>query len=318
MKIPPATIDWLLEYGSPAVRFNTRLLTGAAKPNRQELLSDPLVKQSITLLKKWGKEVLERHNKPDLLMHRLSFLADLGVRANDPGMGAVVTSILAHANEQGIPEILIRIPPVFGGSGLPERAWIICDFPVILSGLLGMGVKNKTTGRAVKTLVSLADDRGFLCQGSFPKFRGPGRKEDFCPIACVYAAKALSLDTKTAGSEAAHRAVEALLGHWSDRKKKKYYLFGIGTDFQKLKLPFVWYNLLHVLDTVSRFPAFHKDRRVKEMATVLLAKADDGLRFKPESAYVPFKGMDFADKKNPSPTITLMALRILQRLGYFP
>jgi len=314
MKIPSTTIEWLLENGSPAVRYQTRLLAGEKKADRRELLSDPQIKNTITLLKNWDKEILERHNKPDLLMHRLAFLADMGVRADDPGMTGVGRTILKHANPQGIPEIVIRIPPMFGGSGRPERAWIICDFPVILYGLLGLGVKNNIINRAVKTLASLVDENGFRCIGSFPKFHGPGRREDVCPIACLYAAKALSLGGKAAAGEAAHRAAEALLGHWADRKKKKYYLFGIGTDFQKLKFPFVWYNLLHVLETVSRFPVFHKDKRFREMTDVLLSKADNDLRFTPESVYLPFKGTDFADKKHPSPTVTLMALRVLKRL----
>lgn len=318
MKTPHPTLTWLLENGTPAVRYHARLLGGDKKADRGELLSDSLVKQSIALLKQWDAEILERHNKPDLLIHRLSFLADMGVQADDPGLDSVVKRILKQVNQQGIPEIVIRIPPAFGGSGRPERAWIICDFPVILYGLLGLGVKNNTTAQAVKTLASLVDDNGYRCLGSFPRFRGPGRRDDICPIACLYAAKALSLDKKAATGNAARRAVEALLGHWADRKKKKYYLFGIGTDFLKLKFPLVWYNLLHVLDTVSRFPSFHKDKRLREMTDVLLSKADKDLRFKPESVYVPFKGTDFADKKRLSPTVTMTAWRILSRLGRIP
>jgi hypothetical protein len=53
MKIPTATIDWLLETGTPAVRYNTRLLAGKKNPDRAELLADPFVTESIKLLKGW-------------------------------------------------------------------------------------------------------------------------------------------------------------------------------------------------------------------------------------------------------------------------
>ncbi|MFP4383971.1 MAG: hypothetical protein ACLFST_09415 [Spirochaetia bacterium] len=51
-----------------------------------------------------------------------------------------------------------------------------------------------------------------------PKFRGPGPADDFCPIASLYALKALNQDEETRKSEAAHFA----------------------------KYPMSWYNLLHV------------------------------------------------------------------------
>src|SRR5512138_3752938 len=105
MKIPGSTIDWLLEAGSPAVRYATRVLFGGEKPARKELLSDPLIASGIKALGGWDTEVLERHNTPDLLMHTLTLLADFGVRADDPGMPGVVKKILSHANDRGIPEI---------------------------------------------------------------------------------------------------------------------------------------------------------------------------------------------------------------------
>ena len=56
-----------------------------------------------------------------------------------------------------------------------------------------------------------------------------------------------------------------ILGHWQIRKEKKYYLFGMGTDFSKLKYPFIWYDILHVVDVLSRFPFVHADPRFQEM-----------------------------------------------------
>lgn len=315
MKIPETTIGWLLETGSPAVRYNTRLLTGEGNTDRTELLKDPLVIECVEALKYWNEEVLERHNKPDLLIHRLALLAGLGVKSEDPGVPGIIETIMTNVNEEGVPEITIRIPKAFGGSGMPERAWIICDYPVVLYALAAMGVKHEAVDKAVGFLTSLVDNNGCRCRGSFPKFRGPGRKDDMCPIACLYTARVLALADRTAVSKAAEYTVDALLRHWDERRQKKYFLFGIGTDFMKLKFPFVWYNLLNVLDAVSRFPQYRIDKRVIEMADALTAKAGDGLRFKPESVYLSYKRYDFADKKQYSPMVTLMALGILKRLG---
>ena len=41
--------------------------------------------------------------------------------------------------------------------------------------------------------------------------------------------------------------------------ERKEYLFGMGTDFRKLKAPLVWLDILHVLDVLSRFKVVHND-----------------------------------------------------------
>ena len=56
------------------------------------------------------------------------------------------------------------------------------------------------------------------------------------------------------------------------------------------------------------------DRRVREMAAVLESKADDQGRFAAESMYRAYKDYDFANKKQPSPTLTVAILHILNRL----
>ncbi len=56
------------------------------------------------------------------------------------------------------------------------------------------------------------------------------------------------------------------------------------------------------------------DSGIQEMGNVLLSKADKELRFTPESMYRYYKDEDFADKKKPSPTVTIEALKTLQKL----
>jgi hypothetical protein len=194
-------------------------------------------------------------------------------------------------------------------------AWILSNFPTMLYALLKLGVKNETTKKAVKSLIGMVDDNGYRCKGSIAKFKGPGRKADFCPYASITSAKALSEDEEGKTSDAARKSVEAILYHWEVREEKKFFMFGMGTDFKKLKFPLVWYNILHVLEVISRYNDFHNDKRFNEMVEVLLSKTDNTYRFKPESMYRIYKGFDFANKKEFSPTITLFALRILQRIS---
>jgi len=313
--IPASTLEWLLSEGSPAVRFNTRILMGVKDPDRKELLGDPIVKECIGLLKAWDDEVLEQHNKPSLLMHRLALLADLGLRATDPGMAPIIKKVLKRTDYEGRPESIISIPKVFGGSSAPQKAWISCDFSLILYSLSAMGVVDEAVSRGMKSLAVMVSENGYRCLSSMEKFHGPGRKDDYCPIACLYALRALAKTAGDAVGSAALRAGNALLNHWEERGAKKHYLFGIGTDFMKLKYPLVWYNLLHVLDAVSRIPALARDPRAGEMCDALAAKADPGMRFKAESVYLIYKGRDFSDKKAYSPSITLCALGILHRMG---
>jgi len=106
-----------------------------------------------------------------------------------------------------------------------------------------------------------------------------------------------------------------LLWHWQHQRERKLYLFGIGTDFRKLKYPFVWYDVLHVVDVLSRFPFVHADARLGEMADVIAAQADVEDRCTATSMYRAWKGWSFADKRTPSPWLTFLALRAMRRLG---
>jgi hypothetical protein len=315
VKIPDKTRQWLLDSPYPRVRYQANLLFSPERADRKELLTDPLVIELVESLKSWDTEVLKRHNAATLGIHRLALLADLGVRADDPPVKPIVETVFRHVDDRGIPLVRMEIPTVFGGTGKPEWSWMACDFPTILYAFIKMGVAAARVESPLQELIQLIEEDGLHCHGSNPKFHGPGKRSDFCPYADLLAAKILALNQTTASSAAARHAVQALLRHWDQRGKKRYFLFGIGTDFQKLKFPLVWYNLLHVLEAVSRYKAFREDSRVKAMAGVLEAKADDQGRFTAESMYRAYKAHDFADKKQPSPTLTVVILKILERIA---
>jgi hypothetical protein len=284
--------------------------------DRRELLSDSLVKELLGSLNDWDAELLKRHDNAALGIHRLALLADLGLGWTDPPVRRIVETVLKHADERGIPRVRIEIPTVFGGTGEPGWDWMACDFPTILYALVEMDVPANRIAEPLRVLSQLVETDGLHCCGSRPKFHGPGKRSDFCPYATLLAAKALAPrdSIPPAASAAGRKAAQALLVHWEQRGAKKYFLFGIGTDFQKLKFPLVWYNLLHVLEALSRYPTLRGDRRFLEMVEVLEGKGDDQFRFTAESMYRAYKGYDFADKKQPSPTLTTVVFRILKRV----
>jgi hypothetical protein len=105
-----------------------------------------------------------------------------------------------------------------------------------------------------------------------------------------------------------------MLTLWENSQEQHPYIFYMGTDFRKLKVPLVWYDLVHVLDVLSQFSWLKGDPRLREMAAILKSKADDEGRFTPESVWMAWKDWEFGQKKVPSRWLTLLAWRILQRI----
>ncbi len=319
-------IHWLLDSDEPWTRYRTRLDLldqppddPAVRSARADLLAHPQVQDLLARAATWGQRPLKRHSDASHPLYALSSLADFGLRADDPGLTDIVEGVLAHQAPEGAFQTLVNIPKAFGGTGEDAWTWIACDAPTLLYSLLGLGLGgDERVKRGVAHLASLVDDNGWRCRAApeLGKFKGPGRRADPCPIANVYALKALSLVPELLESPAAQAGVDMLLWHWAHQTERKLYLFGIGTDFRKLKYPYVWYNLLHVVEVLSRFPFAREDERLKEMVTAITDQADERGRYTATSMYRAWKGWSFADKKTPSPWLSLLVLRVQKRLGY--
>jgi len=317
--------DWLLSEGDPWVRFRTLtdLLDrppddGEVVAAREAMLANPRVKGLIAEAAAWPERPLKRHNDASHAIYKFSTLADFGVQAGDPGMAAGIEALMAHQSPEGAFQTLVNIPRTFGGTGEDTWTWILCDAPTLLYALLAMGLGNdERVQRAVAHLMGLVDENGWRCVAApeLGRFRGPGRKADPCPIVNVYALKALAQVPEMIDSPAARTGAEMLLWHWEYQTERKIYMFGIGTDFRKLKYPFVWYNVLHVVEVLSQFTFVHTDPRFREMVGTITAQADQDGRYTASSMYRAWKEWQFADKKSPSPWITFLVIRILSRLG---
>lgn len=316
-------ITWLLE-GSPWVQYRTRLDLLHQKESdpevlkaRQEMIKHRQVQGLLAELAQWPGSILSSHKSAGHPLHKLIFVADLGLKATDPEIKQIIERICEHQAPEGSFQVLMNIPPRYGGTGKDQWAWALCDAPLILYALVKFGLgEDERIQKASAHLVSLIKENGWPCAVSeeLGKFRGPGRKEDPCPYANLIMLKALSQIPGLNDSSASYTGVETLLALWEGREKRHPYMFFMGTDFCKLKAPFVWYDILHVADVLTQFPWLRADARLKAMIGIIKRKADEEGRFIPESIWEAWKEWDFGQKRVPSPWLTLAAQRVLKRM----
>jgi hypothetical protein len=161
----------------------------------------------------------------------------------------------------------------------------------------------------------LARENGWPCAVSpeLGKWRGPGKKEDPCPYANLVMLKLLVELPEEHNNPLVRAGVETALSLWSASQSRHPYMFYMGTDFRKLKAPLVWYDLLHLLDVLTRFEWARRDARLLEMIDLLASKADAEGRFTPESVWMVYKDWDMGQKKAPSAWLTFLAWRVLAR-----
>lgn len=315
-----AIIKWLLE-GDPWVEYRTRLdllKQSENKPEvaraREQMIDHPRIQSLLKELRDWPGKVLNSHKSASQPYHKLSFLADLGLRKDDPCINEIVNKILDHQSDEGPFQLPMNIPKHFGGSGHDEWAWALCDAPVIVYSLVKFGYfGDKSVQKAVNHLVGLIRENGWPCVVSkeLGKFRGPGSKDDPCPYATLVTLKMLSQIDKYRDSREAHVGVECLLGLWERSRELHPYMFYMGTDFRKIKAPSFWYDIVNVLDTLSKFDWVEPDERYGEMVEVVKSKADHEGRYTPESEWKAWRGWDFGQKKQPSRWLTYVILKIL-------
>jgi hypothetical protein len=316
------TIEWLLQ-GDVWIQYRTRVdLLEQAKTDpqvmaaRKGMLADPKIKSLLAELTDWPGAVLNSHKSASQPFHKLAFIADLGLNVSDAPVKKIVKKVMAHQSEQGPFQLPTNVPTHFGGSGKDEWAWALCDAPILVSALIKMGMGNdKRVQVAIQYLDGLVRNNGWPCAVSpeLGKFRGPGRKEDPCPFATLAMLKLISRVPELQEGKSAKIGVESLLTLWENSKEQHPYIFYMGTDFRKLKAPMFWYDILHVLDILSQFKWARKDKRFKEMLSVVQSKADGDGRYMPESIWTAWKDWDFSQKKVPSRGLTFFVQRILKR-----
>ena len=265
----------------------------------------------------WPGEVVNSHRSAGTLYHRLEFLADIGVKESDhPSLPRVLDRVMEDPDPDGPFRVVGKVSEAYGGTGIAKPGWALCDTPILAYAVAEMGrADDARVRRAIAPLRALALDRGWPCAVSpeLGKWRGPGRKGDPCPYATLAMLKALSAFDDLRGSPEAVGGALCLLDLWERSRDLHPYMFFMGTDFRKLKAPFVWYDLLHVAEVLSRIPAARGDPRFRDMLALIRSKADAEGRYTPESVWTAWKDWDFGQKKVPSDWMDALVARTLAR-----
>jgi hypothetical protein len=283
---------------------------------KQKMIEDPKIQLILEELKKWPGQVLTNHKNAGHPLHKLSFIADIGLTKDDPTVSTVAEKILTHYSSEGPFQVLTNIPKHFGGSGEDTLAWSLCDAPLIVYSLAKIGYgSDQKVKKAATYLAELEPQNGWRCTVSkeLGKFRGPGRKDDPCPYATLIMLKMLTQFPEFKETKATHEGADCLLYLWQNSLKLHPYLFYMGTDFRKLKAPLIWYDLLHIVDVLSQFNWLRSDSRLREMIDLVQSKANKEGKFTPESEWQPWRGWDFGQKKQPSRWLTYLILHALKR-----
>lgn len=320
MNIP---IDWLLA-GESWIEYRTRLdLLGQKEEEpqvaaeRRAMLDDPKVHELIRDLSGWPGKIIASHKSAGQPFHKLTFLADLGIKAGDPGMNVIMSRVMQYPSADGPFQLPVEFSASTDIGNQPILGWALCDAPLIVYALVKFGLgSDPAIQKAIKFLTGIVRDNGWPCKVSMTvgSFRGPGRKEDPCPYANLAMLKLLAEVDELRDSPACRTGAETLLNLWENSLEKHPYIFYMGNDFRKLKIPFVWYDLMHVLQILTQFPWIRSDPRLLDMIGVLKSKMDDKGRFTVESQWTAWKDWEFGQKKEPSRWLTLMAWRIIQRI----
>lgn len=315
-------INWLLQ-SEPWIEYCTRLdLLNQSKNDKEvihandKMISHPQIRLLLSELTQWSEEVVTNHKNAGLLLHKLAFIAEVGLTIEKPEIREIVDKIMKHKTREGVVQVQLNIPEHFGGTGQNSWAWSLCDAPLVLYSLIRLGLGgDSTVNQGLNFLRDLIRENGWPCSVSpeLGKFRGPGRKDDPCPYATLLMLKVLFQINDFKESHEAHIGAECLLNLWARSKETHPYMFYMGTDFRKLKAPLIWYDIVHVADTLTQFEWLKNDTRLKEMIDIIKSKANEDDSFTPESEWKAWKGWDFGQKKKPSQWLTFLILRIIKR-----
>lgn len=317
-------ISWLLESEYPWVKYMAQIDLNDSTPDNKQLKSlknqstkHPFVQKLLEDISTWPNPPLKNHKDAVHPLHKIVFLTDIGFDLSDEVMQEIAKRILNCQSEEGPFQVMLNIPKPFGGSGEDELSWMACDSVVSLYILMKLGLENdKRVQKALEYMISLLRENGWPCVGSESlgaKFKGPGRRTDPCPYVNFYMVKLLAKSEKYKDSDEIKIGIDTIFKLWENRRKVKPYLFGMGSDFIKLKAPFIWYDILHFLDVLVELPYAAQNKYFRQMIEILELKQRDDFKFAAESVYREYKDWDFGQKREPSEWITFIAYRILKK-----
>lgn len=328
-------VGWLLEAGEPAARWVT--LTGvldrgagdpAVRAAHRDVVADPATRNLAGRLPDWtGGERLSGHNSPAFAPNLLNLLADMGIQAGDfAEIERLLDAMLAHQEPTG------RFPSYAPVPGSEQPVWgaLLCDSHAVLEVLVRYGRAHDA--RVQAGLERMAADIASTAQGpawpclphSASGWRGPGRKNDFCPMVTLQALRTFAQLPPGQQPGGLLATARVALRAWRTRAEEKPYMFGHGRQFKTVKWPATWYSAYAMLDALGRWPQLWRGPRadpadahaLAEIAACLVAynfSADGTVT--PRAAYRGFGDWSFGQKQSPSPFATALLLTALHRVS---
>jgi len=316
MKAPASVIQWLADSEYPWVRRIARDELGAEinEPGLDKaVLESQLIQQIVSILHgDWP--LLKGHNKADHPLNLLRMLHELGGSSVAPILTPLLDKIFGRVSPEGLPLTEV-IEGRWGSKPGEPWMWYACDAPLYVGVAARIGmIDEHRVRRAAEAILAQSRDNSWGCLSSRSDFRGPGRKDDPCPIAILDALYALAPFKEYADHPTLAKGVDVLLTHAERGYDHKLFMFGAGRKLFRLKYPHAWYDLANLLSVLAMIPAGRSEPRTQKLAERVLEQADDNGFFTPGSIYMAWKGNDFGQKKQPSPTLTARLWTILQRL----
>jgi hypothetical protein len=315
-------IDYLLSISEAWLQYAIRLTIFNENVEQLnglkcEALKDGKIQVYLKDISDFHGILVTNHKNPDLPIHKLLFLLDLGFDMTVPEIENAIRQIMSHKDKFGVYQSRTNIPKHYGGKGEEVFGWCLCDAPLLLLTLIKAKIDyQEHIKQGVDYLLALFREQGFPCTVSeeHGKFRGPGRKDDCCPYATLSMLNLLAEIDEYKNSDITKQGIDVILSLWENSLDRHPYMFYMGTDFRKLKAPAIWYDIVSVADCFSKFEYAKSDTRFCEIIDIIKKKQGENGMFTPESVYQKCKGWDFGQKKTFSPYLTHLCIRLLERL----
>ena len=98
------------------------------------------------------------------LIHKLTFIADLGFTTDVPQVSEIAERVFDHQSALGPFQVRLNIHPRYGGTGEDQWSWMLCDAPLIIYALAKFGLgKDPRVQAAAENLAGLIRDNGWPC-----------------------------------------------------------------------------------------------------------------------------------------------------------
>jgi hypothetical protein len=337
-RVPRSVVDWLLEPEDPGVRaFALRDLLGAPSDDpevraaRRATLRRPPVGPILEAMKDegyWVNRFGGYTPKYTGTLWQVIFLGQFGADGQDPRIQRVVDLVLDHSRAP-----LGRFSATSTAGKATPSGMIHCLEGNLGASLLELGfgddprlkealnwLARSITGEGLAPASSKSPVRFYRSGNSAPGFRCAANNHKPCAWGAIPAMDALSRVPKRSRTTVMRNAIETgtefLLGRdpakanypmgWSTKPNGSWFKFGYPMGY-----------VTDVLRNAEVLVALGKgrDRRLKNVATLILEKRGSDGRWPLEYSYQGKTWFDLGPKRVANKWITLRALRALKGMG---